>query len=52
SKEKPVGTVWIAAAYKNRTLTQKQEGDNGREENISQATKNALSLLHKLLSKG
>lgn len=52
SKEKPVGTVWIAATYKNRTLTQKQEGDKGREENILKATKNALLLLHKLLLKG
>lgn len=52
SKEKPVGTVWIAATYKNRTLTQKQESDKGREENILKATKNALLLLHKLLLKG
>ncbi len=25
--EKPVGTVWIAAAYKNEIITMKQEGD-------------------------
>lgn len=46
---KPVGTVWIAATYKNRTLTQKLEKDNGREKNIRNATKNALLLLYKLL---
>ena len=28
--EKPVGTVWIAAACKNEIVTMKQEGDLGR----------------------
>ena len=32
--EKPVGTVWIAAAYKNEIVTMKQEGDEGRKGNV------------------
>ena len=30
TQEKPVGTIWIAAAYKNEIVTMKQEGDCGR----------------------
>lgn len=43
--EKPVGTVWIAAAYKNEIVTMKQEGDEGRARNVEKAIKNALGLL-------
>ena len=43
--EKPVGTVWIAAAYKNDIVTMKQEGDRGRAENVQSAIQNALSML-------
>lgn len=43
--EKPVGTVWIAAAYKNEIVTMKQEGDEGRARNVEKAIKNALILL-------
>lgn len=43
--EKPVGTVWIAAAYKNEIVTMKQEGDEGRARNVEKAIKNALRLL-------
>ena len=31
SAEKPVGTIWIAVAYKNEIVTAMQTGDNGRE---------------------
>ena len=34
TREKPVGTVWIAAAYKNEIRTMKQETDRGREMNV------------------
>lgn len=43
--EKPVGTVWIAAAYKNEIVTMKQEDDEGRARNVEKAIKNALRLL-------
>ena len=43
--EKPVGTVWIAAAYKNDIVTMKQEGDCGRAGNVQSAIQNALSML-------
>lgn len=47
--EKPVGTVWIAVAYKNEICTMKQEIDHGREMNVEKAGDNALILLHELL---
>lgn len=49
TKEKPVGTVWIAAAYKNEIRTMKQEADRGREMNVERAGNNALLLLLELL---
>lgn len=42
---KPVGTVWIAAAYKNEIVSMKQEGDEGRKGNVEKAIQNALLLL-------
>jgi nicotinamide-nucleotide amidase len=47
--EKPVGTVWVAAAYGKTILTLKQEVDFGRELNVERATNNALLLLQKVL---
>lgn len=49
TKEKPVGTVWIAAAYKNEIRTMKQETNRGREMNVERAGNNALLLLLELL---
>lgn len=49
TKEKPVGTVWIAVAYKNEISTFKQEGDNGRAENVQNAIKKALEMLYERL---
>lgn len=37
--DKPVGTVWIAAAYKNEIVTMKQEGDCGRDGNVKKQFK-------------
>lgn len=48
-EERPVGTIWIAAAYADKVVTMKQEGDQGRAKNIERAIKNALSLLAKLI---
>nr|WP_320058630.1 CinA family nicotinamide mononucleotide deamidase-related protein [uncultured Bacteroides sp.] len=47
--DKPIGTVWIAAAYQNEILTLKQETDRGRELNIERACNNALLLIQKLI---
>lgn len=44
--EKPVGTIWIAVAYKNEIVTLKQTGDFGRTENTKKAIQNALSMLY------
>ncbi|WP_303037088.1 CinA family protein [uncultured Bacteroides sp.] len=49
SIEKPVGTVWIAVAYKNEIATFRQEGDEGRAMNIERAGNNALLMLRDLL---
>jgi len=48
--EKPVGTVWIAAAHGEDILTLKQEVDFGRDLNVERATNNALLLLQKVLN--
>lgn len=48
-EERPVGTIWIAAAYHDKVVTMKQEGDDGRVQNIEKAIQNALLLLKKLL---
>lgn len=47
--EKPVGTIWLAAAYKNEILAMKQEGDLGRTENVQKAIRNVLFLLYNKL---
>lgn len=49
SPAKPVGTVWIAAGYKNEIRTFKQETDSGRALNVVKAGDNALLLLRDLL---
>lgn len=49
TKEKPVGTVWIAAAYKNEIRTMKQDTDRGREMNVERAVNNTFLLLLDLL---
>lgn len=49
SPDIPVGTIWIAVGSKNKIVTMKLEGDDGREQNISKATKSALHLMRDLL---
>jgi PncC family amidohydrolase len=48
---KPVGTIWIAAAWGDRIVTMRQEGDEGRRRNIERAIQNALKMLSKLVDK-
>lgn len=47
--ELPVGTIWIAVGSRNKIVTMKLEGDEGRDQNIAKATKMALHLLRDLL---
>lgn len=47
--DKPVGTVWIAVSYKDKTVAQKLMLSNSREGNITRSTHNALIALYKLL---
>lgn len=46
--DKPVGTVWIAAGNKERVIAEKICEDNGREQNVQNASVRALYLLRKL----
>ena len=46
---KPVGTIWIAAAWGDNIVTLRQEGDQGRRKNIEKAIQQALRLLFELL---
>lgn len=48
--EKPVGTIWIAAAYKNEVATLKLTKNVRRDVNIQNAVKEAITLLIKLIS--
>lgn len=47
--DKPVGTVWIAVANKNKTIAQKFVFGNKRQQNIERSAVNAFHLLYKLL---
>ena len=43
--DKPVGTIWIAAAMREKIITMKASGDEGRNKNIENATLYALQML-------
>ena len=45
----PVGTIWIACGSANDSRTLKLEGDEGREENLKNATHRALQFFVKYL---
>ncbi len=47
--ELPVGTIWIAVGSRNKIVTMKLEGDDGRDQNIAKATKMSLHLMRDLL---
>lgn len=47
--EIPVGTIWIAAGSRNKIVTLKLDGDEGRDQNIARATSSALHLIRDLL---
>ena len=50
--EKPVGTIWMAVACGGLTVTEKEEGNAGRAENVKKTVHNALLLLSRLLEEG
>lgn len=47
--EKPVGTIWMAVACGGLIVTEKEEGDAGRAENVKKTVHNALLLLSRVL---
>ena len=47
--EKPVGTMWIAVAVKDKVETVKLQGDEGRNKNIENATLKSLEMLKNML---
>lgn len=49
SEEKPVGTVWMAVAYRNEVKTQRIQLRYDREKNISLTAMNALNFLRMLI---
>jgi nicotinamide-nucleotide amidase len=51
SVEKPVGTIWIAVANRNETVSKKFSFGNKRAQNIERTVMAALNLLFRLLKK-
>lgn len=49
TNEKPVGTVWIAIATKEKTITKKSNFGENREYNIQKTSIVALDMLRKIL---
>lgn len=50
TEEKPVGTVWIATTYEDRTEAQKYSGGKFREANIMRASNIAMLQLLKMIN--
>ncbi|MEN8118184.1 MAG: competence/damage-inducible protein A [Bacteroidota bacterium] len=51
TEEKPVGTVWIAVAGKNKVFTKKFVFGNNRERNIVRSSQTALQILRRIILK-
>lgn len=49
--EAPVGTIWIAVGNAEECVTQKLDGDDGRDINLQRAVLTALQMLLDLLKK-
>jgi nicotinamide-nucleotide amidase len=47
--EKPVGTVWVGVANKQKTVVKKFSFGNKRQQNIERTAIAALNMLHLLL---
>ena len=48
--EKPVGTIWVAVANKNKVISQKYHFNTTREQNIQRTVNMALMLLLEMLN--
>jgi nicotinamide-nucleotide amidase len=49
TEEKPVGTVWIAVAFRDQVVSQLFHFGNDRERNIARTSQNSLFMLRKLI---
>ncbi len=49
SKDKPVGTVWIAVASKNKVISEKTAFGNRRDFNIRHSTSKAIDMLRRFI---
>ncbi len=49
--DKPVGTVWVAVAYKEKTATRKFQFSGNREENILSSVNAGMIMLMDLLNR-
>ena len=50
SKEKPVGTIWIAVASQDKTVAQLlQFGGNKRQQNIDRSVNQAYAMLMRMI---
>lgn len=49
TEDDPVGSIWIAVGSKDEIITYNQKGNMGREENVINATRKALTLLRDFL---
>lgn len=47
--DKPVGAIWIAVAYQNKTVAKKFQFSNKRIQNIERSAVQAFTMLYKLL---
>ena len=43
--EKPVGTIWMAVACRDKIVTRKEKGDLGRIENVKRTIQDVLAML-------
>lgn len=50
--DKPVGTIWIAAAYKNEIYTRLLTQDHGRAQNVQNTIEKVLELLCEAIEHG
>jgi nicotinamide-nucleotide amidase len=50
TEDEPIGSIWIAVGSADEIITYHQVGNEGREENVINATHKALSMLRNFLN--